>query len=86
MTTPIRKLPEAFVETAIDDEIVVMSMASGDFFSIRGTARDVWLKIDGVRDRAALNAALAEDYGDEVDAGEVAEFLDALGAAGLTEG
>lgn len=86
MTAPIRKLTEAFNETAIDDEIVVMSLTSGDFFSLEGTAREIWLGIDGIRDRGALLAALEQEYGEQVVAREVDAFLDALGAAGFVAG
>lgn len=83
MTLPIRKLTQAFTETAIDQEVIVMSLASGEFYTLVDTARAIWLLIDGNRDRAGLIAALAADYGPEVDAGEVDGFLGALAAAGL---
>lgn len=83
MTVPLRKLTDAFSETAIGDEIVVMSLSSGDFFSLEDTARAIWLLIDGTRDEAGVLAALAECYGDDVDRGEVVQFLDALRDAGF---
>jgi pyrroloquinoline quinone biosynthesis protein D len=86
MIMPIRKLHEVFVETAVGEEIVVMSLATGDFFSLEGTARAVWLRIDGIRDRAAMLTSLEEEYGSEVDAHDVDAFLDALVAAGFIAG
>ena len=81
----VRKASDRFSETTIDDEIVVMNLESGDFFSLTGTARDIWLLIDGRRDEGALVAALAADYGvDEATIGlDVADFLTQLEAAGL---
>ena len=85
MNTAIRKATENFSETAIDDEIVVMSLASGDFYSLTGTAREIWLLIDGARDRAALIDQLCATY--DTPAATVAEDVDAfladLGGAGL---
>lgn len=77
-----------FTETAIDDEIVVMNLASGDFFSLTGTVREIWLRIDGTLDRAGLIAALARDH--SVPAIEIAadveDFVTQLQDAGLVTG
>lgn len=83
MTGPLRKLADAFSETAIGDEIVVMSLSSGDFFSLEDTGRAIWLLIDGNRDEAGLLAALDEQYGGDVDRGEVVHFLTTLRDAGF---
>lgn len=82
MTAPLHKLSDAFSETAIDDEIVVMSLSSGDFFSLTDTARAIWLLVDGQRDEAAVIAALQAEYG-SVDPAEVAAFLADLCDAGF---
>ena len=55
--TAIAKDHARFVETVIDDEIVVMQLDSGDFFSLSGSARAIWEAIDGTRDEAAICAA-----------------------------
>ena len=83
MSQAIRKAEGRISETEIDDEIVVMSLDSGDFFSLTGPGQAIWQLIDGQRDRAALIAALAEIYdaptlqlADDVDA-FVTTLLDA---------
>ena len=79
------KARDRFSETEIDTEIVVMSLGSGDFFSLTGTARAIWELIDGTRGKDALVTDLAASYciaEDEID-GEVGAFLDQLGRAGL---
>ncbi len=58
----IRKRTEAFVETEIDDEKVVMNLENGEFFSLKDTALAIWNLIDGARDHAALAAALAGEF------------------------
>ncbi|MET0179004.1 MAG: PqqD family protein [Novosphingobium sp.] len=86
MSGILAKDPARFVETAIDDETVVMSLESGNFFSLKDTARAIWDLIDGSRDEVALVAALAGDYPDAdraVLAGDVASFVGELRGAGL---
>ena len=84
--TAIAKDHARFVETVIDDEIVVMQLDSGDFFSLRDTARAIWEAIDGARDRAAICSELADDFPDthpDELAADVAAFVTRLRAAGL---
>lgn len=81
----IAKRTEAFSETEIDDEVVLMKLDSGEFFSITGTGRAIWAMIDGRRDRAAVVAALAAQF--DAPEAEIAadadEFLDQLTGEGL---
>jgi hypothetical protein len=83
--TALAKNPARFVETAMDDEIVVMALDSGDFFSLTGSARVIWRLIDGQHDRAAILAALGEEF--DANPAELAAdldgFLGQLDAAGL---
>ena len=72
----LTKLPERFTETAIDDEIVVMKLENGDFFSLSGTAAAAWRLIDGNRDRPAIVAALAAEF--DADDGRIAADVDAF--------
>lgn len=87
MNRMLRKASDRFSETAIDDEIVVMSLESGDFFSLTGTGRDIWRMLDGTRDRAALLADLGADYALDAAAlaADVDAFLSQLASAGLLE-
>ena len=88
MTAAISKRTQAFSETEIDGEVVVMDLDRGDFFSLTGTAAAIWQRIDGNRSRAALITELAAEYDrapDEV-AADVDAFLAQLGAAGLIDG
>ena len=84
MTGPTKAIGR-FSEAVIDGEIVVMSLDNGNFFSLTGTARDIWVLIDGAHDRAAIMTVLAERHGVASDAiaGEVDAFLAQLGEAGL---
>lgn len=87
MTGILNKCPDRFVETEIDDEIVVMDLESGNFFSLKDTALDIWRLVDGTRSSADIAAELANDY--DVAEGELADdvaaFLDKALTAGLLE-
>ena len=87
MLTTITKRPDQFSETAIDEEIVVMSLESGDFFSLSGTGRRIWLLLDSHSNRAELLAELAGSYGQDESAiaGELDDFIAALSQAGLVD-
>ena len=81
----LAKDPSRFAETRIDDETVIMSLDSGDFFSLTGTAQSIWRLLDGTRDRAAILAELAAEY-DAPEAemsSDLDSFLAGLRAAGL---
>lgn len=76
MSAVLTKIADRFVETAIDDETVVMDMDSAEFFSLNETAGAVWRAIDGARDRDAVIAAVAAEYG--LEPGEIADDVDEL--------
>lgn len=85
--TALIKRPDRFAETAIDDEIVLMRLDNGDFFSLSETAAEIWRLIDGKRDRSALVSAVREAFeGEEsVIAGDVDELLAKLRASGFID-
>ena len=61
MTTP-RKITANFVETEIDDEILLVDLDGGELFSLSGTAREIWRLIDGERTTAAICEMLSNRY------------------------
>jgi hypothetical protein len=81
----LTKQRDRFAETDVDDEIVLMRLDNGEFFSMAGTAAATWRLIDGKRDRAGLVAALFETFGGDTAAmaADVDAFLDALREMGL---
>ncbi len=85
MSGALVKIEGAFAETAIEGEVVVMNLKSGEFFSLVDTAAAAWALIDGARDRTALVDALARDYAvlTQDIAAEIDAFLEQLVAAGL---
>lgn len=83
--TVLTKQAGRFAETDIDEEIVVMRLDNGEFFSLSGTAAATWRLIDGTRDRDALLASLAEEFDGNAGsmAADVDEFLGRLRGLGL---
>ena len=82
-----RKIADRFVETQIDDEVVVLRLSDGDIFSLVGTSREVWNCIDGQKTEAAIASELSERHGAAADtvAGDVAGFIAELKDAGFID-
>ena len=72
----LTKRRDRFTETEIDDEVIVMRLDTGDFYSLSGTAGAVWRLIDGQRDRARLLTDLAEEF--ETEEESIAADVDDL--------
>ena len=85
MSCPIAKLHTRFAEAVVDEEIVIMRLDNGELLSLIDSGAAIWRLIDGKRDRAALLAALADDYQTRESgmAADVDAFLDQLRKAGL---
>lgn len=85
MTQLLSKNIGRFSETTIDEEVVVMNLDSGEFFSLVETARATWDLIDGTRDESAVAADLAGRYGIDPQRAlqDVRHFIADLEAAGL---
>jgi Coenzyme PQQ synthesis protein D (PqqD) len=86
MSAP-EKCTSAFIETVVDDELVIVSLNEGKFFSLKDTGLAIWGKIDGVRSRAEILAELAEEYDaqpTEIKA-DMDGFLDELASAGFVK-
>ena len=83
----ITKRLERLTEAEIDNEIVVMLIDKGEFFSLSGTGAVIWRLIDGTRDRAALNRELAAEFDapKEQISIDVDKFLARLDGFGLID-
>lgn len=82
-----KKHAPVFVETKVGDEVIVMHLDSGEFFSLRGTAAQIWLLIDNERSLSEIVAVLAKEHGapESAVSPDVEEFIKQLGQAGLLE-
>jgi hypothetical protein len=81
---------ERWVEREIDGETVLLPVRGGAtdlqfLFVLNVTASWIWRQLDGVRDAAALAAALAAEFDVEPQqaAADVNELLQSFSAAGL---
>ena len=84
MTTP-RKITANYVETEIDDEILLVDLDGGELFSLSGTGREIWRLIDGERTLDEIVDSVADGYSIETKRlrRDVEKFLDQLEAAAL---
>jgi len=82
---PIQKLVRNYVETDIDDEIILMRLDTGELLSLAETAAAAWRLIDGQRDQDMLVEALMAQFdGEEREiARDVDQLLRELKKAGL---
>jgi Coenzyme PQQ synthesis protein D (PqqD) len=69
----------------VDDEVIVINLLTGTYFSLREAAADVWTMLTDGADLDGVAAALAEAHGLDQAAvhSDVACFVDALVDAGL---
>ena len=81
----IEKNRDRFVETAIDDEIVIMRLDTGSFFSLSDTAAAIWRLIDGTSNEDVIVSQLQRDFaGNGATIGrDVQEFVSELTEMGL---
>lgn len=87
MTDTIRLLQEAIEWRAIDDEIVALDRAAGEYIAVNGSGAALWPLLVAGTSRDALAGALAERYDIEPAAAErdADRFVEALAARGLVE-
>ncbi len=83
----ITKQQTNLIETQVDDELVVVSLANGEFYSLKDTGLAIWEAIDGQRDEASLVNLLQDkfDAPQEQIAKDVRAFLADLAQNGFVE-
>lgn len=80
----LSRVPDALA-SEIDGEIVMMSLQTGQYYSLSGTAAKVWQLLETPRTLAELSERVAEEYGVPVAqcAEDIHEFSRDLLKAGL---
>ncbi|MBD3729882.1 MAG: PqqD family protein [Sphingomonadales bacterium] len=73
--TVLAKRPDN-VQSVVDDEIVLLDLGSGQFFSLSGTGRRVWELLDNHAAMGSLVGALLDEY--EIDEPTCAREVSAL--------
>lgn len=83
--TVARKLTANFIETEVDDEVLIVDLDGGELFSLSGTALDIWRLIDGESDSATIVRELSRRYDAPADriTNDVERLLADLQAAAL---
>ena len=85
--TRVRKNIERFTEAAIDDEVVLMRIDTGEFYSLTGTGAEIWRLIDGERSEADVVKMLESSFNAPaaVIAKDVADLIRELAGMGLID-
>lgn len=85
--TRVRKNIERFTEAAIDDEIVLMRIDTGEFYSLSGSGAEVWRLIDDQRSEADIVKMLEASFTapTAVIANDVTELIRELAGMGLVD-
>jgi len=85
--TRVRKNIERFTEAAIDDEVVLMRIDTGEFYSLTGTGAEIWRLIDGERSEADVVKMLESSFNAPaaVIAKDVADLIRELAGMGLVD-
>lgn len=73
---PLRAASANVHSKVFDDEVVILDMKSGAYFSLRGAGVDVWKLIEANASVAMISEALGERY--EAPSSEIATALDSL--------
>lgn len=82
-----RKIADAFVETEVDDEAVIMQVDKGFFFTLNVTSEAIWSAIDGTASIKGIVESVAPQFGATPDEcrSDIEEFLSKLSEHGLVE-
>ncbi|GAB5447459.1 PqqD family protein [Gymnodinialimonas sp.] len=83
----IEKAADAFLETELDGELVLLNLQNGSFHAIKDTGLAIWRLIDGQRDAVAIQQEIASRYNvdDETCRTKVNQFLKTLADAGFVK-
>ena len=81
----IAKRLDSFAESEIGEEIVLMNLQNGSFFSLSGTGLRIWRLIDEYSNGDDLITRMCDEFeiGQDVCRVEVNSFLDSLCRAGF---
>lgn len=56
------KLPDAFGAAEVDEEIVLISASTGEFFAIKGSGVEIWRFLDDTGNVDEIAASLTRDF------------------------
>jgi len=81
----LRKIEGTYVESPLDDELVLLNTATGQFNALKTTGLAIWTLIDGTRDLDAIKDEVAQRFDVDRDqcGHDVEAFVDSLQKAGF---
>lgn len=87
MVSKLVKLPARFESSAVDDDLILIDVDSGQFFALKDVGLRIWELLDDEADLGAIGNRLCEEY--EVEPAHartsVAKFAQSLVDAGFAE-
>lgn len=87
LSQSLRRVPEKFLSSKVDDELILIQGDSGAFYSLKDVGLDIWDQIETPKQLHDVARDLSNSY--EVDHDEcqaaVLKFADDLVRAGLAE-
>ena len=83
--TRICKALSDLIETDVDDETIIVSIKSGQLFSVKDTSRAIWKLIDGTRGPRDIATELGKIYEKDTASiqSDIDKFLAEIEEAGL---
>jgi hypothetical protein len=83
--TTVRAKPDEVAAKVIDGEAVLINLATGVYYSMRGSGAYVWSQLESGSSVARLSASLADRYGIDSERArqDVGHLVDELRAEGL---
>lgn len=83
----LRKIPESFLASQVDDELILVHGDTGGFFALKDVGLDIWRRLDEEVDLDAISDQICREYdvtGDDCRQ-SVAHFASQLVDAGFAQ-
>ena len=85
MANLVRVNAPQVIHEAIDGEVIIINLTSGNYYSLKGSGAEIWQLVQGVTSHDEIVETLSSRYGTEGEIeGAVAGFLADLEREGLT--
>jgi hypothetical protein len=73
------------IHEAIDGEVIIINLTSGNYYSLKGSGAEIWQLVQGVASAGEIVETLSSRYGQQAEIeSSVSDFLAHLEREGLT--
>ena len=85
MTKLVRVNAPQVIHEAIDGEVIIINLTSGNYYSLKGSGAEIWQQVQGVASAEEIVETLSSRYGSHAEIEQaVSDFLAHLEREGLT--